>query len=240
MSMEKVSNIRGILLDYGGTVDTDGVHWAEVLWERYLRAGVPVSKSDFREAYRHGERTLALTPVIKPNHTFYDVLTAKVAIQLNFLAEAEKLPTIFDIPPTVENIADACYRKVRETTAAAAPTLKMLRRHYPIVLVSNFYGNLNAVIEDLGIAGYFDAVIESAVVGVRKPDPAIFTLGVRSLGCESHHALAAGDSYAKDIIPAKEAGCRTVWLQGAEWEETTECPDKADYIIKSFKELENI
>ena len=44
---------------------------------------------------------------------------------------------------------------------------------YPMVLVSNFYGNINQVLKDAGIDGYFSRVIESAVVGVRKPNPAI-------------------------------------------------------------------
>ncbi len=238
--MKNISNIHGILLDYGGTVDTDGIHWAEVLWEEYVRAGVPTKKSDFREAYRHGERTLALNPIILPTHTFRDVLTAKIEIQLKFLAESGKLPAAFDIPNGIENIANACYRRVRHTTKAAVPTLKALSQKYPIILVSNFYGNIKTVLQDLDIDAYFDNIVESASAGVRKPDPAIFELGVRLLRCKPHHTIAVGDSYTKDIIPAKQTGCRTVWLKGAEWEETTEVPDKADYIIKSFKELETI
>ena len=238
--MNKIFDIRGVLLDYGGTIDTDGIHWAEVLWEAYCDMGIPIEKYTFREAYRHGERTLALQSVIKPDDNFYDVLIAKTRIQLHYLAEKGHLSSTFDIPVNSELIARFCYEQVRETVKKSATILQKLSQSYPLVLVSNFYGNIRTVLEDLQIARYFNDVIESAVVGVRKPDPAIFTLGVRSLGFDAAQIMAVGDSYTKDIVPAKETGCQTVWLKkGLQWEET---PDtgKADVVIGYFEELNNI
>ena len=228
--------IRGILLDYGGTIDTDGIHWAEVLWAAYRDAGIPVEMSAFREAYRYGERYLALQPVIKPEYNFYDVLIAKTGIQLYDLAEKGFLPAQFNIPENSERISGICYDRVCKTVKRSATILEQLSQSYPLVLVSNFYGNIRTVLKDLDIAQYFTDVIESAVVGVRKPDPAIFTLGVSSLGFDAAHIVAVGDSYAMDIVPAKEAGCQTIWLKGIEWEET---PDtgKADTVIEHFEDL---
>ena len=86
-----------------------------------------------------------------------------------------------------------------------------------MVLVSNFYGNVETVLKDFGIDGYFKKVIESAVVGVRKPDPKIFTLGVEALGLKPEEVLVIGDSYSKDIVPAEKAGCQAIWLKGKGW-----------------------
>jgi len=232
----RVNHIRGILLDYGGTIDTDGIHWSEVLWSAYCDVGVPVEKSAFREAYRHGERSLALYPVIQPEYNFYDVLIAKTGIQLHDLAEKGYLPATFDIPENIELISRICYEQVRKTVQKSATILEQLSQSYPLVLVSNFYGNICTVLKDLDIYQYFSDVIESAVVGVRKPDSAIFTLGVRALGFDAAQVMAVGDSYTKDIVPAKQAGCQTVWLKGSQWEET---PDtgKADVVIDHFEEL---
>jgi putative hydrolase of the HAD superfamily len=238
--MNKSFDIQGILLDYGGTIDTNGVHWAEVLWAAYCDAGVPAAKSAFREAYRHGERTLAMQPVIKPGHNFYDVLIAKTEIQLRYLLENGYLPASFDVGANGKYISHICYELVRETVTKSATVLHRLSQSYPIVLVTNFYGNIGTVLKDLRIAQYFSGVVESAAVGVRKPDPAIFTLGVRALGFDAARVAAVGDTYNKDIVPAKEAGCQTVWLKkGQQWEET---PDtgKADAVIEDFEELINI
>ena len=51
--------IKGIIFDYGGTLDSRGVHWSEVLWNGYQQAGVPIDKETFRNAYVEGERALA-------------------------------------------------------------------------------------------------------------------------------------------------------------------------------------
>jgi putative hydrolase of the HAD superfamily len=59
--------------------------------------------------------------------------------------------------------------------------------------------------------------VESAVVGIRKPDPAIFKLGVDALGLKPEEVLVIGDSYRKDIVPAESLGCRVLWLKGKGW-----------------------
>ena len=51
--MKQFTNIKGIIFDYGGTIDTNGKHWAEVLWTRYKELNIPVSKEDFKKAYVH-------------------------------------------------------------------------------------------------------------------------------------------------------------------------------------------
>ena len=86
-----------------------------------------------------------------------------------------------------------------------------------MVLVSNFYGNVEAVLSDFDLRRYFQAIIESAVVGVRKPDPRIFQLGVDALGLKPSQVLVIGDSLRKDILPARSIGCRTAWIKGKGW-----------------------
>jgi len=86
-----------------------------------------------------------------------------------------------------------------------------------MVLVSNFYGNVDEVLRDFDLRRYFTGVIESAVVGVRKPDPRIFQLGVVALGLPANEVLVVGDSLRKDILPARSLGCRTAWIKGRGW-----------------------
>jgi len=234
--MKQFTNIKGIIFDYGGTIDTNGKHWAEVLWTRYKELNIPVSKEDFKKAYVHGERTLALNPMIKPSHDFYDVLLIKAKIQIEYLIEQGLLPVSALTNNYPEEIAKGCYDFAKEVVNNSLFVVKRLAITYKLVLVSNFYGNINKVLENFGLLCSFKNVIESAVVGVRKPDPAIFTLGVHELGIEAHETVVIGDSFSKDIIPAKTAGCHTIWLKGEGWEESTD-DSVPDAIITDLAQL---
>jgi putative hydrolase of the HAD superfamily len=97
--------------------------------------------------------------------------------------------------------------------------LEELIKHYPLMLVSNFYGNIDEVLRAYGIRHLFKGIIESAVVGVRKPNPTLFKLGVDALELEPGEVLVVGDSLRKDIEPADKLGCHVLWLKGKGWTE---------------------
>jgi len=75
------------------------------------------------------------------------------------------------------------------------------------------------------------------VVGVRKPDPRIFLLGADALGLTPGEVMVVGDSYEKDIIPAREVGCRTAWLRGEPWDDAPVDGRAADMVITDLREL---
>lgn len=241
--MKKLTDIQGVIFDYGGTIDTNSRHWAEVLWEKYKELQVPVDKPVFREAYVHGERTLARQPLVKPEDNFYDVLRIKTRVQMDWLVENGILPCEKAVAENyASRIADACYAYVLEVLKRTRPVVKTLSEHYKLVLVSNFYGNIQAVLKDFGLDGFFSRIIESSVVGVRKPDPAIYRLGVEAMGLPAGQVLVVGDSFSKDVVPAKKVGCKVAWLKGEGWgnEEIddslpdvviTDLPDLLPYLI---------
>jgi len=234
--MLDISKIKGIIFDYGGTIDSNGKHWAEVLWEVYENNQVSVAKKDFREAYVYGERYLATNHVVEPSDTFKNLLEKKVDLQINWLVEKGFLPKDDKTVQYSLAVSNQCYNFARATLQKAKPVIQKLYERYPLVLVSNFYGNVESVLNDFGITHYFKEVVESAVVGVRKPDPAIFSLGVEALGLSPDEIVVIGDSYSKDIVPATKIGCKTVWLKGTGWEEDN--PDQsADVVISDFSEL---
>ncbi len=206
--------IKGIIFDYGGTLDSRGVHWSEVLWQGYQRAGVPIDKETFRTAYVEGERALARERIILPQDDFHALLTKKVALEVSFLPEQPEQATR-DL--WVSQIAAYCDNAARSCIDEARPMLEALHEHYPLMLVSNFYGNIDEVLRSYGIRHLFKGIIESAVVGVRKPNPTLFKLGVDALELAPQEVLVVGDSLVKDIKPAEQLGCQVLWLKGKGW-----------------------
>ena len=274
----KKLDIKGIIFDYGGTLDTRGDHWSEVLWQGYehfgigvaddeeVEPGVSISKQAFRDAYVYGERALAVNPIVTPDFHFEDILREKLILELNFLAGKELLETGKDDAEKqakLGNDSDASSESLLLSLSDSeihqiavdmahyinAKTLDLLHENkqvlehlkqagYPMVLVSNFYGNINQVLKDAEIDGYFKEVIESAVVGVRKPNPAIFALGVCALDLPASQVLVVGDTYGKDIIPAHKLGCHTLWIKGLQWEEKQVDESIPDGIIRKLSEME--
>lgn len=212
-----MSTIKGIIFDYGGTIDTNGIHWGEVIAGQYARAGIALERDIYRDAYVYGERTLARLPIITPEDTFHTLLKKKIALQFEYLKEHSK-PSQFT-SEKADEIADGCYNKVLETLATSRTIVEQLSEQYPLVLVTNFYGNMPVVLKEFGLCNYFGSIIESSVVGIRKPDPALFALGVDALKLQADEVIVIGDSYRKDIYPAATLGCKTVWLKNICWAE---------------------
>ena len=275
----KKLDIKGIIFDYGGTLDTRGDHWSEVLWQGYehfgigvaadeeVEPGVSIHKQAFRDAYVYGERALAVNPIVTPDFHFEDILREKLILELNFLAGKKLLETGKDDAEKqakLGNDSDASSESLLLSLSDSeihqiavdmahyinAKTLDLLQENkqvlehlkqagYPMVLVSNFYGNINQVLKDAGIDGYFKNVIESAVVGVRKPNPAIFALGVCALDLPASQVLVVGDTYSKDIMPAHKLGCHTLWIKGLQWEEKQVDESIPDGIIRKLSEMED-
>ncbi len=233
-------DVKGVIFDFGGTLDTRGDHWSEVLWKGYEHFNVPVSKENFRKAYVHGERTLATSPIIKPNFHFFDVLKAKNKIQLDYLTDNGLLALTemakVDLAMRMAQHENSLTNEVLEESRSV---LEYLNGKYPMVLVSNFYGNIQTILSDAGIDHYFKRVIESAVVGVRKPNPAIFALGVCALDLPASQVVVVGDTFDKDIAPAHSLGCRTVWIKGLQWEEKSYDETLPDGIISRISELKD-
>ena len=219
--------IKGILIDFGGTIDSDGIHWFNAFSDAYaMVADVP--KELLWDAYVNTERTLGRNPIIKPIDTFCKTLQTKIALQTEYL-QSKGITMIAQ-----DTILDTCYNKVvKHISTVSKPVLERLYAKYPMVLVTNFYGNMHAVLEEFSLDHLFKDVIESSVVGVRKPDPAIFRLGVTALGLTAAETVMIGDSPDKDIIPAQSIGCHTVWLRGKSWSGMDCTPDQTVSTLNS-------
>ena len=79
-------------------------------------------------------------------------------------------------------------------------------------VISNSNGSVRAILEETGLAAHLDFIIDSSVVGVEKPDPRIFHLGLREAGVAAVEAVYVGDLYSVDVLGARAAGLDGILL----------------------------
>ena len=230
--------MKGVLIDFGGTIDTDGSHWYKVFKRAYNSVMPGLDDALLRNAYIHAERTLGRTPVIKPEYTFLKTLECKIALQAEYLSDNG-----CDISNMQRNLLlDGCYSIVQDNICnVSRPELLAISESLPMVLVTNFYGNMRSVLKEFDLDSLFYDVVESAVVGVRKPDAAIYNIALEHLALPATDVVMIGDTISKDMEPAIQVGCQTIWIKGEQWEDESITPSCTPNItittLKGLSEL---
>ena len=112
--------------------------------------------------------------------------------------------------------------------------LSQLKQHgFLLGVISNTEdGRLTESPTVAGISETFDVLIDSQIVGHRKPDSAIFHLALDELKLEAQEAAYIGDSYSIDALAARAAGLRGILLDPIDLYPESVCPR-----IKSLTEL---
>jgi HAD superfamily hydrolase (TIGR01549 family) len=106
---------------------------------------------------------------------------------------------------------------VRSVTWAPLARLEAVRRmapHYRLGLLSNFDDAQcgREVLFDTGVADLFEAIIISAEVGLRKPNPRIYRQMLEMLRLDASEVLFVGDTPREDVAGPQEAGMQTAWI----------------------------
>lgn len=112
------------------------------------------------------------------------------------------------------------------------PALQSLRQDYCVIAVTNGNADLNRI----GIRDLFHEVISAASAGAAKPDRQIFEAAVHAGGAEAHETLHVGDHPEVDVVGARDAGLKSVWVNrsGDDWPDHLQRPDA---IVKDVGEL---
>ncbi|WP_164779820.1 HAD family hydrolase [Paenibacillus kobensis] len=96
----------------------------------------------------------------------------------------------------------------------AEEILSYCKKKYKVALVTNGktaiqYGK----IDNLGLRGYFDAIVVSEEAGIKKPDPAIFAKALAELSLTPEQCVFIGDHPVNDIAGAARAGINGIWMK---------------------------
>lgn len=210
--MERRDDIKGILFNFSGTIDTEGCEWFDLIWRKYRDSGIPVSKSDYLHAHEYAEAQISERRLIEPGFNLYQMLYTKLALQIEYLIDKGLLSDNVCTRKYPQQLATLCYNRAIMHVRQNELILEQLVEQYRLGIVAQSYGNLPAILVDFGLAPYFTDVIESSAVNLNKPDQAIFKLSVDALHIAPEETLCVSNSLNNDLLPAKGIGCRTAWL----------------------------
>lgn len=220
--------IRAILFDMGGTLDGDGRHWLERFVALYRKFGVDLPRESIRAAFDEAERLSATDETIA-SAGFQEMIELHVKWQHAHLGLAN--------PQLQRHLVEGFVIPVRQAIAMNKRLLVDLRdRGFELGVVSNGCGNVDKLCADFGYSPFLSLIVDSRCAGICKPDPAIYVHAAQKLGRAPGEILMVGDSFERDVVPAKKIGMKTAWLEGPE---SRPCPDPSvvDLRLKRLADL---
>jgi HAD superfamily hydrolase (TIGR01549 family) len=206
-----VQAIETVLFDFGGTLDSDGVAWKERFHALYRAEGLEMSAEAFAPAFYAADDALvgALAPTTGLEETvreLADNLEAELARRGAGAAQAR-----ID-GARGRRVASRFLAEMSAAFARNRPVLEALAERYRLGVVSNFYGNLEAACESVGLAPLFGVMADSQRVGAEKPEPAIFRAALLALNAAPETAVMVGDSMPRDGEGARRSGMGFIWI----------------------------
>ncbi len=222
------SDIQCLLLDFGGTLDADGETWLRRFYRLYQEEGFDVPLEKFEKAFYATDDALNGSKKIR-NAGLLETIKYQVDGVFKNLKFREKRRR----QRIIESFFIASVRQIQRNL----PLLKRLASHYRVGMISNFYGNLEVILQEQGLKPLLDPRLDSTQEGMLKPDPAFFQKAIDRWKCAPSQILMVGDSPNRDMQGAKGVGMPHVWLCNASnFKKETCCP--GDPKISSFLELE--
>lgn len=207
------SKIRAIFFDAGNTLVYPR---HEVLVEDLKSQGYSATVEDFHAAERTGKARLDewLWPQISkgevPRTVDQYYWTEYLAALMDRIRppQDQRAPLMLRVANGFRQIT--LWSRVMPETP---PYLEALRkRGYITGVISNSIGTMEEQLASLDLARYFDTVLDSAIVGVEKPNPGIFQLALQRVKVAPAEAIFIGDTNATDMGGAQLSGLHGVLI----------------------------
>lgn len=199
--------LKAVLLDFGGTLAEGHMDWDEFHMDvqGVLKAlGHPVDLRKLKSAIGSALKRLENVRARGEELTLEQVYGMTLD-RLGIPAEEE----------TLELIHDAFRRRYAETLyGCTEDVLKQLSGRYKLALISNTMSDKpRLTLKETGLIEHFQVVVCSRDLGVRKPNPRIFTHVLGELGVEAGEAVHVGDSVEADMEGATGTGITPIWIE---------------------------
>lgn len=208
--------VDAIMFDAGGTLiglkkPREEV-FQDVLKQHGLSSTVEAVRKAYAKADRHFDKDFAS---LKGNseRAFWAKYDAHILKSLGFKADPEKFAA--DVGKAFDEIMPGVSNWV--PYPETIPILDLLkRRDFKLGVISNATNLLTKVFDNLGMSKYFDFVVISDEVGVRKPSPEIFKIALNLAHASASRSIYVGDMLEVDVVGAKKAGMNAVLVDRAD------------------------
>jgi HAD superfamily hydrolase (TIGR01549 family) len=207
--------IEAVLLDFGGTLASGGLDWEpyHIAIREYLSSlGYNLDMKELKKALR-----VALSELEKIRsrggelsfEEVYSIFLKRLGIGhdeevLYWLHDNFKDHYKTDFYPCVEDV------------------LRELSSKYKVAMVSNTMSDQPKILlKEAKMDNYFDLLVCSRDLGVRKPNPKIFDIVLDRIDAKPEKTVHVGDSVESDMYGAREAGITGIWIKNPDqlpWE----------------------
>jgi HAD superfamily hydrolase (TIGR01549 family) len=217
--------IKAVLLDFGGTLVSGGLEWDpyhESIRNYLLSHGYNIEMRDLKKALRGALANLEKTRSKGLEMTFeevYSIFLNKLGIShddlmLEWLHENFRNYYKTSFYPCVEDI------------------LRDLSSKYKVAMISNTMSDQpKLLLREANMDQYFDLLICSRDLGVRKPNPEVFKIVLEQIKVKPSETVHVGDSVEADMYGARDSGITGIWIK------TQDQPPWNGYAISSICEL---
>ncbi len=208
--------ITHLFFDAGNTLVYPNM---DLVAEVVTRHGAPVAAAALEEAELHARAVLDHPDVIRDtnDHTrwllYFERILGRCGVTDAGILHA-----------SLEELK-ARHRKSNlwERVPADVPaTLARLQGRFRLAVISNANGTVRDKLVRVGLAGYFEVILDSHEEGIEKPDPRIFQSAMERTGARPEESVYIGDMYHIDVTGSRAAGMTAVLIDPANAH-----PDKA-------------
>ncbi len=225
--------IRGILFDIGDTLIG-----ATELQQRVLTETVRdlpneswcISSNSFLDAYQEADHEPQFDQIPDLNHLYSDERIVERAFALLSRQFAKTFLEIYRA---------RLYTNLQLDPALIALLTKLRDRGIRLGIVSNgTTREQRDQLEQLGIIGFFDPILISQEVGIRKPEPGIFLIAAERWQLPASEILVVGDRGDWEVLGAQRAGMQSaLTTQFVNRLNTVLSKAEPNFLISHFKEL---
>ena len=209
--------MKGTIFDLGGTLMHLTVTWEEIrearmkaIDEALKEHGIALDLSDLKGEYLrlHEEESEYATRTLE-----------EIEIRQSFNNLFDRLGVEARLRPENEDLVKRFFAAEMGSWALFPGVVEMLEQVRDLGLKMGLLSNarndwaVRVIMEHLGLTRFFDAILTSAAVGIRKPRPEPFRQMLGLLGVNASETVMIGNSMEADVAGARPLGIKTIHVK---------------------------